>query len=912
VRAKDETLFELKDVEHLPDGILERAESIMKDFTNRTEELEKLNASIRKAQTKVKEHIPDASVLAVESEIQAVHAGLALYRSQKASVDGLSTEILGLGTSLAAGMRSLGLTGELSTVESQRILVTDAATLRTTANNLRKTEELLAQKTKDIVTAQKEKDAATEKIKNLGETQVSSLRKALASSAPAESIASGLRAEETSVASLLRQVATAHAHTAGLPTAHEAAFNLSPPTLAAIRKHQGQLEELDRQKKSTEDVINKTRKSLSDHNRELIKLDRQGKLPSLEALLTSRKTRDELWQFIADSWIKKKPIEKGKVDSLGETFTKSINRADDLADQLREHADGVAKAEQLSELVERELEVQTEEEKALGQVDQERSAWNKAWGTLWRTHGIVPHSPEEMQEWRTSFDAFCQKFEKWQEANERVQANRLMVGQAEVKLRQELKVGNDTGLSELVKEARQRIGKADEAKGTRAILEERIDELEQKIADLIVEVPALKKRIKDAAGIWSKTCGTIGLDASMETEVAIDVVGKRIELVELFDKHAGQLAKSEDLRKVVKKFEGEVGRLSGLLNVPAGSVEVRENKLSLLIKEAVALRERHAAASTDLGEKLDEENLVRPLLEAATKSLTDLQRELNASDVLGVQAVLGRIRQRLELETEHATLNGLLNDLARGEDLTAFTERVRSEESETLQTDIAGLTDNIQELDSRMEDAVRSVKQCEDGKRELEKKGTLAADELQRAKHLTSRIREQATHYLRVQLAAHLLKGQIERFRQENQAPLLKRASACFNQITLRAFESLGTGFQEDDTPVLVGRRNGKDVSIEGMSEGTRDQLYLALRLAAIEKHIEEHEPMPLVLDDLLMSFDDDRARAVLPVLADLSKKTQVLLFTHHEHVVRLCSEVLGESGFHRHTLSPSMVQVVA
>ena len=102
----------------------------------------------------------------------------------------------------------------------------------------------------------------------------------------------------------------------------------------------------------------------------------------------------------------------------------------------------------------------------------------------------------------------------------------------------------------------------------------------------------------------------------------------------------------------------------------------------------------------------------------------------------------------------------------------------------------------------------------------------------------------------------------------------------------------------------MVGRRtDGSNVPIEGMSDGTRDQLYLALRLAALERHSEDHEPMPLILDDLLITFDDERAKAILPQLADLARRTQIFVFTHHDHLVELCRQTLGESRFHLHRL---------
>ena len=70
------------------------------------------------------------------------------------------------------------------------------------------------------------------------------------------------------------------------------------------------------------------------------------------------------------------------------------------------------------------------------------------------------------------------------------------------------------------------------------------------------------------------------------------------------------------------------------------------------------------------------------------------------------------------------------------------------------------------------------------------------------------------------------------------------------------------------------------------MSDGTCDQLYLALRLALLESYLSDHEPIPFIVDDILIQFDDDRAVASLKALAELSKNTQVIFFTHHEHLV--------------------------
>jgi uncharacterized protein YhaN len=71
------------------------------------------------------------------------------------------------------------------------------------------------------------------------------------------------------------------------------------------------------------------------------------------------------------------------------------------------------------------------------------------------------------------------------------------------------------------------------------------------------------------------------------------------------------------------------------------------------------------------------------------------------------------------------------------------------------------------------------------------------------------------------------------------------------------------------------------------MSDGTQDQVYLALRLAALGlAHATNAEPLPLILDDGLVHFDDERTATMLEVLAEASDTMQVIVFTHHRSVV--------------------------
>jgi uncharacterized protein YhaN len=72
------------------------------------------------------------------------------------------------------------------------------------------------------------------------------------------------------------------------------------------------------------------------------------------------------------------------------------------------------------------------------------------------------------------------------------------------------------------------------------------------------------------------------------------------------------------------------------------------------------------------------------------------------------------------------------------------------------------------------------------------------------------------------------------------------------------------------------------------MSDGTLDQLYLALRIASLEHYFGAHDPAPFIVDDVLLNFDDERAAAALTALNALSARTQIIFFTHHQRLVEL------------------------
>jgi uncharacterized protein YhaN len=99
---------------------------------------------------------------------------------------------------------------------------------------------------------------------------------------------------------------------------------------------------------------------------------------------------------------------------------------------------------------------------------------------------------------------------------------------------------------------------------------------------------------------------------------------------------------------------------------------------------------------------------------------------------------------------------------------------------------------------------------------------------------------EATARYLRLRSAGLLLQWAIDRYRREKQAPLLKRAGVLFSILTGGSFTTLEVQLDDQDNLHLAGvRGDGKTVRLPGLSTGAGDQLYLALRIAAVEEYLE-------------------------------------------------------------------------
>jgi uncharacterized protein YhaN len=122
----------------------------------------------------------------------------------------------------------------------------------------------------------------------------------------------------------------------------------------------------------------------------------------------------------------------------------------------------------------------------------------------------------------------------------------------------------------------------------------------------------------------------------------------------------------------------------------------------------------------------------------------------------------------------------------------------------------------------------------------------------------------------------------------------LARTSAAFSAVTDEAYAlKIHDGPAGEELFAIELAFPNERKALTELSEGSRDQLYLALRMEALRGHCQSAMAVPFIADDILQTFDNRRAAAALRALCELSAHLQVIVLTHHPHL-QAVAETLG------------------
>ena len=618
-----------------------------------------------------------------------------------------------------------------------------------------------------------------------------------------------------------------------------------------------------------------------------------GDVPTPDALAAARTARDATWAEVRRTFIDAPRSPDSTDPRLPDAYADAVREADRIADALGRDAERAAKLQAALHAITKLGDERTELLQQRDRVQRDEGECRAAWSVALADAHLPDLSPTALREWQVRLASVRGAIETLQVVrDEQVQADAGVRALTAMLRTAIVATGcatppDDASVRTLAAHAtsieddlRQREKTLDTAAGQRRERDRQ--------RQLLLDRSAVLAQTKDDADAALRPVLAQLLLPSTATVV---VARTRLdEFVALLDARAqldaAQLAETH-ARNAIAALERQATTLADALGeAPPADLRLYADHVATRLDAATKAQQAHDLATQALvTAESDHREHEATALDATTR-LAALCTAASVASVAELPEAEARSQQRRDAESAVARERAQLAEASR-RPLGELRALLRDHDAVALEAEEAKCVRELEAIDERLK-AARERETT--ARRELDAidgadTAARAREEMERAE---AAVRADLDPWRRSRLAHALLAEALKRFRERAQGPMLTGASAYFRRMTGDVFVKLESD-ESDVQPVLLAERaDGSRIGVDAMSEGTRDQLYLALRLAALDLRRAGGTDLPLILDDVLMTSDDARAARMLQALADFSKASQVIVFTHHAHLVEV------------------------
>jgi len=682
------------------------------------------------------------------------------------------------------------------------------------------------------------------------------------------------------------------------------------PPRDSIQSHRDACRALDQRMQTCHERIRAADQDIARHRKALARITADERVIAPDELERLRARRDAGWWIIRRHYMDGTPVPEDQVlafsppESLPNAFETAMRDADEAADQRFEKSGAAAQLVVIARQIDEQNDLRDSlraEEKALAAERDELAA---AWQALWAAVPVAPESPDVMIEWLRVRTNIVDLMPQLAAAERQIATLRRQESDAKCLLQAELEALDISTASLSAQPLNVLIQSAAAVRGGYEITAKTRRDLDAGLRRATGDAGRKLKNLEKAQAEWadwttrwSAALAALQLPATLSAEMA-DAQLNAIDDMRVVAGRINELQheRIDKIERDIRAFEQDVEALVQAIAPQLAQTDAEDAVLDIgrLVAEATKVRDQAADKETalvGLRGKISE-------CEASCRDARDVicrLQQVAAVVTIDEVRIAIQLSDRLRgLQAEFNRLTNLLIQDGDGLPITALNEECAATDLDEIAAREQTLTQELQDLRDRLMEARENRTNA---RREFDAIGgdDRAARDAADKQAALAETKEIAERYVRLRSAVLLLQWAIDCYRREKQAPILKRAGELFSILTGGSFETLQIEFGQDDAVQLAGmRQNGEQVGIGGMSAGTADQLYLALRVAAIEDYLDHASPLPFIADDLFINFDNRRAAAGFRVLNELAKKTQVLFFTHHQHLLEIARTTLG------------------
>jgi uncharacterized protein YhaN len=662
--------------------------------------------------------------------------------------------------------------------------------------------------------------------------------------------------------------------------------SLPIPDAAVIASYAQQYAAVAGELSAAESAVDAAARAIAADEAELVRLSHEGATATRDDLSRARHGRDDAFSKLKANLNSDSMQRELRLNNLA----LSLQNIDTVTDRLLADTQRATRLSDIRLRLEesrREFEVQTTSRDG---VKSKLSDLQTMWRQIWAPSGVTPDAPQLMLRWREKVDALIARLIACDAKKTDIAVlDASLAGRKEAIVAFLERAGRvaDAALPPdvLFREAKARLDELLDAwteARTRSVTKARIErDLEEAETARTFAQELLERLTSKWAAAMTDICISSGA-SPVEAEAAMGV-WQSVPLTKSNYERDGRSVSSieSDLNAFKDDVFSIVDRVAPQIRSP--TAEESLNQLVTLLDNARRNAEGRRRLERAANERAIKRRSLAVDVEAVNVKLNDACRFVAAASVENLPIVLDRLASRQDLVNEQAKLRRELPIVGDGLDEAALQQERASLDLDLLPSRIERESLQQRQLLTEIADvsADKQQKKADLDALVAGRNGDAAAAERAAA---DADILSIAGSWLRRAAAVRLGALAIERHRSKVQDPLVTLAGSLFSEATNRNFAGLAVDYGDDDQPTLVARRcSHESVAVDGLSEGTRDQLFLSLRLALLAQRTSE--PMPFIGDDLLTSFDEERTGATLRLLAVAAQKHQIILFTHHRHV---------------------------
>ncbi len=355
----------------------------------------------------------------------------------------------------------------------------------------------------------------------------------------------------------------------------------------------------------------------------------------------------------------------------------------------------------------------------------------------------------------------------------------------------------------------------------------------------------------------------------------------------------------KELQSTIHGFDSGVARLAESIGIAVPAVPevlARQWLADLQLTRRNANERARLTASIDFRfAKIAElKKRIADIETRLTALSSGLDTESGAVDRATFDAMMQRAQQAAELRIQRNELVSNLQTLCGREALPTFIDQLRQADPAALALKVSELKRELTILDQNRQQIEQEVGGLNNQLEQLSK--SESAQRCQQHVHgLRAQLVDLSEQWIVHRLAQELLSRCIERFRRDNEPALLQTTHQLLSKLTGGIYQSVDYDAGQGGS-FIVRKANQEAVEPERLSTGTREQLYLAIRMAFIAHYGEQHEPLPVLMDDCFVNFDDVRARYAIQALLDWHASIQTILFSCHGRIVQMVAELAPET----------------